>query len=50
MYTDFTLAICLAVNVKTGDVYRGTFLDHGPDMPLRSARHFTGTEEVRHNL
>ena len=35
-----------AVNVKTGDIYRATFLDHGPDMPLRSARHFTGTEEV----
>ncbi|CAG2199620.1 NTAN1 [Mytilus edulis] len=43
---EFPVIYGLAVNVKTGDVYRGTFLDHGPDMPLRSARHFTGTEEV----
>lgn len=43
---NFPVIYGLAVNVKTGDIYRGTFLDHGPDMPLRSARHFTGTEEV----
>ena len=35
------------MNIKTGEIYRATFLDHGPDMPLRSARHFTGTEEVQ---
>ena len=43
---NFPVIYGLAINVKTGDIYRGTFLDHGPDMPLRSARHFTGTEEV----
>ncbi|KAL3876090.1 hypothetical protein ACJMK2_033971 [Sinanodonta woodiana] len=36
----------LAINVKTGEIFRASFADRGPDMSLRSARHFTGEEEV----
>ncbi|OWF40345.1 protein N-terminal asparagine amidohydrolase-like [Mizuhopecten yessoensis] len=36
----------IAVDIKTGEISRASFADHGPDQPLRSARHFTGSEEV----
>lgn len=36
----------IAVDVKTGEITRASFADHGPDQPVRSARHFTGSEEV----
>ncbi|XP_033754286.1 protein N-terminal asparagine amidohydrolase-like [Pecten maximus] len=36
----------VAVNIKTGEICKASFSDHGPDQPLRSARHFTGAEEV----
>jgi protein N-terminal asparagine amidohydrolase len=36
----------IGVNVKTGDVFPATFPDKGPDIPLRSARHFTGCHEM----
>uniref|UniRef100_A0A0B6ZH03 Protein N-terminal asparagine amidohydrolase n=2 Tax=Arion vulgaris TaxID=1028688 RepID=A0A0B6ZH03_9EUPU len=41
----FPIIYGLAVDVKTGLLYRATFPDKGPDLPLRSARHFTGGKE-----
>ncbi|XP_063244679.1 protein N-terminal asparagine amidohydrolase isoform X2 [Bacillus rossius redtenbacheri] len=34
------------VNVKTGELFPATFPDKGPDQALRSARHFTGGQQV----
>lgn len=36
----------IAVIIRTGEIFPATFLDRGPDQALRSARHFTGSEEV----
>ncbi|XP_054159418.1 protein N-terminal asparagine amidohydrolase-like [Oppia nitens] len=36
----------IAVNVKTGDIFPATFTDKGPDIPLRSARYYTGCHEM----
>ncbi|XP_053392623.1 protein N-terminal asparagine amidohydrolase-like isoform X2 [Mercenaria mercenaria] len=36
----------LAVIVQTGEIFPAKFQDRGPEQPLRSARHFTGSEEV----
>ncbi len=36
----------IGVNVKTGELFPATFPDKGPDIPLRSARHFTGCHEM----
>lgn len=36
----------IAVDVKTGEICKANFIDHGPEQSLRCARHFTGTEEV----
>lgn len=36
----------IAVNVKSGNIVRAQFTSHGPDQPIRHARHFTGSEEV----
>ena len=41
--------LCLyivATIIQTGEIFPAKFQDRGPDQPLRSARHFTGTEEV----
>ena len=36
-----------AINVKTGDIFPATFLDQGPDIPLRSSRFFSpGSREM----
>ena len=40
------VSVLIAVIVKTGEIFPATFPDRGPDQALRSARHFTGTEEV----
>lgn len=42
----FPIIYGLAVIVQTGEMFPAKFLDRGPDQPLRSARHFTGSEEV----
>ncbi|CAG2055358.1 unnamed protein product [Timema podura] len=34
------------VNVKTGELFPANFPDKGPDQALRSARHFTGGQQV----
>lgn len=36
----------IGVNVKTGEIFPATFSEKGPDAPLRSARHFTGSHEM----
>lgn len=36
----------IGVNVKTGELFPATFTDKGPDIPLRSARYFTGCHEL----
>jgi protein N-terminal asparagine amidohydrolase len=36
----------LGVNVKTGEVFPATFLDKGPDIPLRHARLLTGLHHI----
>lgn len=36
----------LGVNVKTGEIFPATFPDKGPEMALRSARHFTGAHQM----
>ncbi|XP_060066595.1 protein N-terminal asparagine amidohydrolase-like isoform X2 [Ylistrum balloti] len=36
----------IAIDIKTGEISKASFADHGPDQPLRSARHFTGSEDV----
>ncbi|CAG5129023.1 unnamed protein product [Candidula unifasciata] len=41
----FPIIYGLAVDVKTGELFRATFPDKGPDLFLRSARHFTGGKE-----
>ncbi|KAK9502913.1 hypothetical protein O3M35_011596 [Rhynocoris fuscipes] len=38
------------VNVKTGEVFPATFPDKGPEQALRSARHFTGGQQVQQIL
>ena len=42
----WNISVIVAVIVKTGEIFPATFPDRGPDQALRSARHFTGTEEV----
>lgn len=42
----FPIIYGLAVIVRTGEIFPATFPDRGPDQALRSARHFTGSEEV----
>jgi hypothetical protein len=37
------------IHLNSGEIQRATFLDRGPDQPIRSARHFTGSEEVRYH-
>lgn len=32
----------IACNIKTGEIFRATFPEKGPDLTVRSARHFTG--------
>lgn len=34
------------IDVKTGEIFPATFPDRGPDMALRSARHFTGSHQM----
>ena len=36
----------IGVNVKTGELFPATFTDKGPDIPLRSARYYTGSGEI----
>lgn len=36
----------IGVNVKTGEIFPATFPEKGPEIPLRTARHFTGTHQV----
>lgn len=43
--TPFPIIYGLAADVKTGNIYPATFTDHGPDIPARSARHFTGSHD-----
>lgn len=39
--------ICgVGVNVKTGEIFPATFLDRGPELSLRCARHLTGGHQV----
>ncbi|XP_059168986.1 protein N-terminal asparagine amidohydrolase-like isoform X2 [Physella acuta] len=35
----------VAVNIETGEIFPATFPDKGPDLALRSARHFTGGKD-----
>ena len=49
-YYQHLSCISLAVIVKTGEIFPATFPDRGPDQALRSARHFTGSEEVSVNI
>ncbi|XP_041363947.1 protein N-terminal asparagine amidohydrolase-like [Gigantopelta aegis] len=42
----FPVIYGLAVDVKTRNLYKATFSDKGPDLPLRGARHFTGGKEM----
>lgn len=37
-----------AINVKTGELFRATFPDKGPEGSLRHTRNFTGSKEVRY--
>jgi len=37
----------VGVNIKTGEIFPATFPDKGPEMLLRSARNFTGGQNVR---
>jgi len=41
----FPVIYGVACNVKTGEIFRAKFPDKGPDLALRSARHFTGGDE-----
>ncbi|KAK3092015.1 hypothetical protein FSP39_024462, partial [Pinctada imbricata] len=36
----------VVVTLNSGKIERANFPEHGPDLPLRGARHFTGSEEV----
>uniref|UniRef100_A0A182TS13 Protein N-terminal asparagine amidohydrolase n=1 Tax=Anopheles melas TaxID=34690 RepID=A0A182TS13_9DIPT len=36
----------VGVNIKTGEIFPANFPDKGPDLPLRMARHFTGSHQV----
>jgi len=36
----------IGVNVKTGEIFPANFPDKGPEIPLRAARHFSGTQQV----
>lgn len=36
----------IGVNIKSGEIFPATFPDKGPELPLRSARHFTGCHEM----
>ncbi|KAF4522941.1 hypothetical protein B566_EDAN012636 [Ephemera danica] len=36
----------IGVNVKTGEIFPASFMDKGPEQPLRKARHFTGGRQV----
>ena len=39
--------LCLVgVDVQTGTVFPGSFVNRGPDVDLRKARIFTGSDEV----
>lgn len=40
--TPFPIIYGVAVDVKTGRIFNATFPDHGPDIPLRSTRVFSG--------
>jgi len=40
------IAYGIGVNTKTGDIFPANFPEKGPDMPLRNARHFTGSHEM----
>uniref|UniRef100_K1RAH7 Protein N-terminal asparagine amidohydrolase n=1 Tax=Magallana gigas TaxID=29159 RepID=K1RAH7_MAGGI len=36
----------LMIHLNSGEIQKATFLDRGPDQPIRSARHFTGSEAI----
>ncbi|CAN8002294.1 unnamed protein product [Ixodes hexagonus] len=36
----------IGVNIKSGEIFPATFPDKGPELPLRSARQFTGCHEM----
>lgn len=36
----------IGVNIKTGDIFPGTFADKGPDLDIRTARTLAGGENV----
>ncbi|XP_046574536.1 protein N-terminal asparagine amidohydrolase-like [Haliotis rubra] len=42
----FPVVYGVGVDIKSGEIYKATFLDKGPDLPLRGARTFTGTKEM----
>ncbi|KAH3863459.1 hypothetical protein DPMN_026448 [Dreissena polymorpha] len=42
----FPIIYGLATIIQTGEVFPAKFQDRGPDQPLRSARSFTGADEV----
>ncbi|XP_050394354.1 protein N-terminal asparagine amidohydrolase [Patella vulgata] len=42
----FPIIYGIAINIKTGEIFKAKFTDKGPDQPLRSARHFTGGEQM----
>lgn len=39
-HVPFPIIYGIAADVKTGQIFNAAFPDHGPDIPLRSARHF----------
>lgn len=41
----FPIIYGIACNVRTGEIFPARFPDKGPDIPLRSARHLTGSSE-----
>ncbi|XP_071106024.1 protein N-terminal asparagine amidohydrolase-like isoform X2 [Haliotis cracherodii] len=42
----FPIVYGVGVDIKSGEIYKATFLNKGPDLPLRGARNFTGTKEM----
>uniref|UniRef100_A0A8W8MQS3 Uncharacterized protein n=1 Tax=Magallana gigas TaxID=29159 RepID=A0A8W8MQS3_MAGGI len=44
--TNFPVIYGIVIHLNSGEIQKATFLDRGPDQPIRSARHFTGSEEI----
>lgn len=40
----------VGVNTKTGDIFPATYHDKGPELPLRNARFYTGSNDSKHQM